>query len=250
MMKKNCSNYILLIAMILAPLSLNAAVTITADPYEDTVHHRVSLYLWGSGMSGNMGNAAGSAPVDISFEDILDNLEAGIMANYRLKKGHWAFNFDYIYLNVSPSSDMPPATVDLKQTIAELSVGYEVSPGLELLAGARYVDIDMNATINISPPPPAITGTDDWIDPIIGLDYRAALSDKWRFFGRADVGGFGVGSDLSYQLGAYFGYMPSKSWNLYAGYRHLDFDYKSDNDKKFFYDMTLSGPLVGFGYHF
>ena len=162
MMKKNCSNYILLIVMIFAPLSLNAAVTITADPYEDTVHHRLSLYLWGAGMSGNMGNAAGAAPVDISFEDILDNLEAGIMANYRLKKGHWAFNFDYIYLNVSPSSDMPPATVDLKQTIAELSVGYEVSPGLELLAGARYVDIDMNATINISPPPPAITGTDDW----------------------------------------------------------------------------------------
>lgn len=249
MMKKNRSNYILLIAMIFTPLSLNAAVTITADPYEDIVHHRVSLYLWGAGMSGNMGNAAGSAPVDISFEDILDNLEAGIMANYRLKKGHWAFNFDYIYLNVSPSSDVPPATVDLKQSIAELSVGYEVSPGLELLAGARYVDIDMNAIINIGPMP-TITGTDDWIDPIIGLDYRASLSDKWRFFGRADVGGFGVGSDMSYQLGAYFGYMPSKSWNLYAGYRHLDFDYKSDNDKKFFYDITLSGPLVGFGYHF
>ena len=131
-----------------------------------------------------------------------------------------------------------------------MSVGYEVSPGLDLLAGARYVDIDMNTTINITPTPPTITGADDWIDPIIGLDYRTALSDKWRFFGRADIGGFGVGSDMSYQLAAYFGYMPSKSWNLYAGYRHLDFDYKSDNDKKFFYDIALSGPLIGFGYHF
>jgi hypothetical protein len=247
-MKKYNALFALLI-IITAPLSLVAApVTITADPYKDAVHHRISLYLWGAGMSGNgnIGNAADSATVDTN----LDNLEAGLMANYRLKKGHWAFNFDYVYLNVTPTSDNPPADVDLKQSIAEISAGYEVSPGLELLAGVRYVDIDMKATIKITPPPPAITGTDDWIDPIVGLDYRAALSDKWRFFGRADVGGFGVGSDLTYQLAAYIGYMPSKSWNLYAGYRHLDFDYKSDNDKKFFYDMTLSGPLVGFGYHF
>ena len=248
-MKKNYSLFTLLV-ILATPLSLNAApVTITADPYKDTVSHRISLYLWGSGMSGNMGNAGGSAPVDIRFDDLLDNLEAGIMANYRLKKGHWALNLDYVYLNVSPTSDTPPATVDLKQTIAEVSVGYEVKPGLDLLAGARYVDIDMNATINIGPTLTA-TGADDWIDPIIGLDYRIALSDKWRFFGRADVGGFGMGSDMSYQLAAYFGYMPSKSWNLYAGYRHLDFDYKSDNDNKFFYDITLSGPLIGFGYHF
>ena len=249
-MKKYYSKFILLLTILAIPLSLNAAVTITADPYKDTVSHRISLYLWGSGMSGNMGNAVGSAPVDISFDDILDNLEAGIMANYRIKKGHWALNLDYIYLNISPTSETPPASVDLKQTIVELSVGYEVSPGLELLAGGRYVDIDMNATINIDPTPPAVTGADDWIDPIVGLDYRAALSDKWRFFGRADVGGFGVGSDLSYQLAAYLDYMPSKSWNLYAGYRHLDFDYKSDNDKKFFYDIALSGPLIGVGFHF
>jgi len=240
---------VLLITILITPLSLRAA-TITDDPSSAAVNHRVSLYLWGAGMKGNMGNAVGSAPVDLSFEDILDNLESGIMFNYRLHSGKWAFNLDYIYLNVSPTSDVPPASVDLKQSIAELSAGYAINPNLELLAGIRYVDIDMNATINITPTPPTITGADDWIDPIIGLDYRAALSDKWRFYGRADVGGFGVGSDLSYQLAGYFGYMPSKSWNLYAGYRHLDFDYKSDNDKKFFYDIALSGPLVGVGFHF
>jgi len=240
---------VLLITILITPLSLRAA-TITDNPSSAAVNHRVSLYLWGAGMKGNMGNAVGSAPVDLSFEDILDNLESGIMFNYRLHSGKWAFNLDYIYLNVSPASDVPPASVDLKQSIAELSAGYAINPNLELLAGIRYVDIDMNATINITPTPPTITGADDWIDPIIGLDYRAALSDKWRFYGRADVGGFGVGSDLSYQLAGYFGYMPSKSWNLYAGYRHLDFDYKSDNDKKFFYDIALSGPLVGVGFHF
>ena len=91
-MKKNYSAFILLATIFMTPLSLNAApVTITDDPYKETVSHRISLYLWGSGMKGHMGNAAGSAPVDISFDDLLDNLEAGIMANYRLKKGPLGF---------------------------------------------------------------------------------------------------------------------------------------------------------------
>lgn len=238
-----------MLAIFIAPLSLGA-VTITDDPYGTAVNHRVSLYLWGSGMKGHAGNAAGATPVDLTFDDILDNLEAGIMFNYRLDSGKWAFNLDYIYLNVSPTSDAPPASVDMKQTIAELSVGYAVNKKLELLAGIRYVDIATDTTIKITPTPPTVSSADDWIDPIIGLDFRTALSDKWRFYGRADVGGFGVGSDLSYQLAGYLGYMPSKRLNLYAGYRHLDFDYKSDNDKKFFYDIALSGPLVGAGYHF
>ena len=147
---------VLLITILITPLSLRAA-TITDDPSSAAVNHRVSLYLWGAGMKGNMGNAVGSAPVDLSFEDILDNLESGIMFNYRLHSGKWAFNLDYIYLNVSPASDVPPASVDLKQSIAELSAGYAINPNLELLAGIRYVDIDMNATINITPTPPVLS---------------------------------------------------------------------------------------------
>jgi len=220
------------------------------DSSKATDKHRFSMYLWGAGMSGNMGNAAGSAPLDISFEDLMDNLEAGLMANYRFKKDEWAFNFDYIYLNVSPSADAPPVDVDLKQSIVELSGGYEINKGLELLAGIRYIDISMQSTLKITPTPPTVNGDDDWVEPIVGLDYRKAISSKWSFYGRADVGGFGVGSDFSYQLAGYFGYMASDSWNLYAGYRHLDFDYKSDNAKKFFYDITISGPLIGFGYYF
>ena len=217
---------------------------------DEGLEHRISLYLWGAGLSGNVGNAAGSSPVDVSFGDILDNMEAAFMGNYRLKANKWAFGLDYIYLNISPTSDTPPATVDIKQSILELTGGYGLAPGLEVLAGIRYVDVSMNATLDILPTPPSISGEDDWVDPIIGLDYRTKLSDKWLFYGRGDIGGFKVGSDVTWQLAAYLGYVPSKNWNLFAGYRHLDFDYKSDNENRFFYDMGISGPLIGFGYFF
>jgi hypothetical protein len=236
-------NIVSLIAILLAPFSLQAA-----DDDGDR-RNQIALYLWGAGLSGHLGNKAGGVPVDVEFDDIWKNLEAGYMINYRHKGDKWAFGADYIYLNVTPSADKPPATLDLKQTIFELNVGYEIQPGLELLGGIRGVDIKSVVTFNLGPNP-TVNSSADWVDPIVGLDYRRSLSQKWVFYGRGDIGGFGVGSDLTWQLGAYFGYQPSKNWNLFGGYRHLSFDYKDDNANQFFYDIDISGPLLGVGFKF
>ena len=171
------------------------------------------------------------------------------MLYYRGEFDNWALNADYVYLNIAPTTDRPPATLDVKQTIWELSAGYEIQPGLEVLGGFRYVDLRTALTLNL-PTPRTTKTTEDWLDPIVGLDYRTALSNKWVFHGRADVGGFGVGSDLTWQLGAYFGYKPSPNWNLFGGYRHIVFDYESDDANQFFYDMSISGPLLGVSFRF
>ena len=226
------SSIIFLLALITAPLTLEAA------EQDEPRNHALALYLWGAGLEGHVGNKAGGLPVDASFSDILDNLEGALMVNYRGEFENWSLTADYIYLNIAPSTDTPPVTLDVKQTIWEVSAGYEIQPGLELLAGLRYVDLRTALTLNFLPsPPPTIKATEDWLDPIVGLDYRTALSDKWVFYGRADIGGFGVGSELTWQLGAYFGYKPSANWNLFGGYRHLAFDYESDDASQFFYDL-------------
>jgi len=215
--------------------------------------HTVNIYIWGAGLDGDTGGGAGSAPVDISFNDILDNMEGAFMGNYRAKRNQWAFNLDYIYLNLSPDSDKPPAEMNLKQHILELSAGYELAPGLDVIGGIRYVDLNIKTKFKGPLDKiPDFRISEDWLDPIIGLDYRTEFSEKWRFYSRGDVGGFGIGSgsELTWQLAAYIGYMPTKNWNLFAGYRHLDFDYESDDSNGFFYDIAVSGPLLGVGYHF
>jgi hypothetical protein len=235
---------ILLLASIASPLSLQAA------EQDEPRNHALALYLWGAGLDGHVGNKAGGLPVDVSFSDILDNLEGAFMVNYRGEFDNWALNADYIYLNIAPSTDKPSATLDVKQAIWEVSAGYEIRPGLELLAGLRYVDMRTALRLDFLPGSPTVNVAEDWLDPIVGLDYRTALSDKWVFYGRADIGGFGVGSELTWQLGAYFGYKPSPNWNLFGGYRHLVFDYESDDPSQFFYDMAISGPLLGVSFKF
>ncbi|MEA3277119.1 MAG: hypothetical protein U9Q81_17900 [Pseudomonadota bacterium] len=54
--------------------------------------HRFSVYLWGAGLDGESGNKFSSGEVEASFSDILSNLEAGFMVDYRGKKDRWAVN--------------------------------------------------------------------------------------------------------------------------------------------------------------
>ncbi len=234
---------VFLLASLASPLSLHAVEG------NESRNHALALYLWGASLDGHVGNKVGGLPVDASFSDIWDNLEGALMLYYRGEFDNWALNADYVYLNIAPTTDMPPATLDVKQTIWELSAGYEIQPGLEVLGGFRYVDLRTALTLNL-PTPRTTKTTEDWLDPIVGLDYRTALSNKWVFYGRADVGGFGVSSDLTWQLGAYFGYKPSTNWILFGGYRHLVFDYESDDANQFFYDLSISGPLLGVSFRF
>lgn len=129
-----------LLAVILLLASIASPLTLQAAEQDESRNHAMALYLWGAGLDGNVGNKAGSLPVDVSFGDILDNLEGVFMVNYRGEFDNWSLTADYIYLNIAPTSDRPSATLDVKQEIWEITAGYEVDPGLELLAGFRYVD--------------------------------------------------------------------------------------------------------------
>jgi hypothetical protein len=52
----------------------------------------VTPYIWGAGMDGSVG--AGELPtlnVDMSFSDILEHLDAGLMGAFEARKGRWSF---------------------------------------------------------------------------------------------------------------------------------------------------------------
>jgi hypothetical protein len=76
----------------------------------------------------------------------------------------------------------------------------------------------------------------------VGVRSRLPLAERLDLLLRADVGGFGVGSDLSYQLGAGVDWSFNQGFRVVVGYRHLYVDFDDDG---FEYDMATSGPLVG-----
>jgi opacity protein-like surface antigen len=62
-----------------------------------------------------------------------------------------------------------------------------------------------------------------------------------------DVGGFGVGSDLTWQAFGGVSYDINETWSIKAGYRALATDYENGG---FRLDAVSHGPVVGLGVRF
>lgn len=230
--------------------------------------HTVTPYLWGSGMSGKtaVGTATPAGPleadVDVGFDDILSNLKFGIMGSYRGDRSDgWVVMADYIYMSLEadkPSNVGPvlvDTTVEVQQTAFEFDLGYRVNDQVTVFAGLRYNDVDADLDVVRTGPGAgasrAASKGDSWIDPVVGVTARYPINETWSLGVRGDVGGFGVGSDLTWQMMASVNWKVRDNLEVVAGYRYLDADYEDGSGADLFkYDMVTSGPGIGVSFKF
>lgn len=95
--------------------------------------------------------------------------------------------------------------------------------------------------------PNTISGSKAWIDPIVGFRARYNFTDHLYAAAKADIGGFGIGSDLSWQAFGALGYQFNNHWSSELGYRYLSVDYAKDG---FVYDAAMGGAFVGLKFTF
>jgi hypothetical protein len=88
---------------------------------------------------------------------------------------------------------------------------------------------------------------DFWFDPIIGLRGRYNLNSSWYLTVNGDIGGFGAGSELTWQANGALGWQVTESIYAEAGYRALGIDYRSDG---LIYDVITQGAQITMGLKF
>ena len=188
----------------------------------------------------------------------LDSLLA-LMGYVEARKGPWGIYGDVVWGNFdfsggavtqrNPIADLKvsaraKAGLGYEITMAEGGLTYEVanwggarsSTALDLLGGARYwnQELDLSLAVDTSVDlgnlglersgsrAVARSGTLEWVDPFVGLRVRHELAPGRELQFLGDIGGFGVGSDLT--------------WQLFAGY---SFDFS-------LWQSTLLHGLVGY----
>lgn len=87
---------------------------------------------------------------------------------------------------------------------------------------------------------------DSWADPLIGLRGRLNLNKVFYLAGETDVGGFGIGSDITFQ--AYGGIGCELTRNLFSevGYRFLYDDFR-DESVGYLYQLSTHGVQLKVG---
>jgi len=92
-----------------------------------------------------------------------------------------------------------------------------------------------------------ISRDDGWFDPYVGLHTRYNFNKTLYTAVRGEVGGFGVGADLMWQVEAVLGINLTRNIFSEIGYRALAADFEKDN---FTFDIVLHGPQITTGITF
>jgi hypothetical protein len=249
----------LLAAALVVGVSLPAAAQETSATTPGGWSFALTPYIWFASLDGDVGVAPNlpTASVDADFDDIIENADFAFMLAAEARRGRFGVLTDINYLSLSDDGDTPgplfgDAKVEVDTLFATIGGFYRAVAGerlsLDGVAGARiwYIDSEIDLSTGLLPGRDA--GDDElWADPIIGLRWHTRLGRGFFIAGAADVGGFGVASDSTWELLGTLGYQFSDWFAARAGYRHLKVDYE---DGGFVWDVELSGPIVGATFRF
>lgn len=210
------------------------------------------FYLWAVNMEGDVTVRGTTAPIELEFGDIFDRLEGVLTAHFEAwYKEKWGFLADLNYVSIGDGLETRLLTldVDFETVITELGAFYRFTHGshaFEPLAGIRYTSMEVKVDI-VGARPRSLKETKNWVDPIVGLRYKYHITDKWLVSARGDIGGFGVGSQFTWNLVGLIYFEPWRHVGFFGGYRALDVDFqKGSGIDKFRYDVLMHGPLLGF----
>ena len=219
------------------------------------------LFFWGMGISGDATTGNATAPLDIGFADIWDNLEGIFTVHFEARKDKWTIFSEIQYADLGPEVNLKlgpaeaVADIGFKNTMFELGGAYAFretqNTRWEILGGLRYTDqdLDVDATLTFPDPDKVLNvdmkGGDNWTHAIVGTRFFGTMSDRWTFVARTDVG-YGGSDNKAFNAQAMFDYRFNHWGSVFFGYKYLKYDY--DNDKTtntYAYDAYQSGPLAG-----
>ena len=214
-------------------------------------HFSVSPYLWIPWVYGTIGANGHDAKFYTTPGELFSHFRFGLLGVVETDYKRVVVPVDFIWLRLGDDkalANIPAESADVKVDAFILTpkVGYRVIDlkmlKIDALAGFRFWHLGQNLQFNSSILGFNLSGSQNWVDPLVGGRIVGLLSPKVEVTIGGDVGGWGVGSQLDYQTFALLGYRIKPALVLQAGYRYLSVDYT--NGTKIF-DSGFSGPLLG-----
>jgi len=216
----------------------------------------VSPYLWLPGVYGTVGAFDRDTGVSASPIDLLSHFRFGLMGAVDARWKRLVLPLDMVWSRLADDKAVPrlglgATTADVKVSIFLLTpkVGVRLldEPKIkcDFLTGFRYWRLGQNLHFSPSILNLNFSASQNWVDPLVGGRIEAPLSSKFVATVFGDVGGWGTGSQLEYQVGGVLGYKLKETATLQAGYRYLAVDYYGGGVRQPVFDAHLSGVLLG-----
>lgn len=252
---------------------------------------RFTTYGWLPWLSGDVAVKGRTLDVSVAPNEILEHLDWSTLPSWmsyaEARYGRLSLFNDIVYSKVSGSRDFAKSSsrriinaslgvnveVDYEEATVELGGAYEIWSGampgvpggsaIDFLVGGRYwhqetdVSADFATTVDLGGltisggRAIAKSGSVDWIDPFFGARLRHQFAPGQELVVRGDIGGFGAGSEFTWQVLATYNWqmciLDGLAIDAYVGYRALSVDYsQGSGDTRYEYSVLQQGPVIGF----
>jgi hypothetical protein len=216
-------------------------------------HFAVSPYLWFPGVHGTIGARGHDASIHVSPGDLLSHFRFGLMGLVDTRYKRIVIPVDMMWVRLGANNALPltdeavTAHVKGDEFILTPKIGYRLVDSeivkIDALTGFRYWHFGANLRLSTSETSTqTVSGSENWVDPLVGGRILANLSPKVSVSIGGDVGGWNTGSLLDYQIGGVLGYRVKPAVVLQAGYRYLAVDYRNRGTT---INTVTSGVLFG-----
>ena len=154
--------------------------------------------------------------VDVPFERLLKDLSFGAMLAVDVEKGRFGIGVNGLFARVSPDSEIghdrdrryerqraarcPALLPRARMAVWRVVLGRAAAPVVAPEAGFRYTYMRTELEVRGGP---TVDGSESWVDPLIGSRIGLELTDRWAIIGEGNFGGFGVGSDFTWNVQAF-----------------------------------------------
>ena len=245
------------------------------EPGADGWSFNPSPFIWALGLDGDATVKGVSGSINASFVDIMEESDSIFAYNGRFEavNGDWTIQLTPTYIKIgADDNDITNTSIKFDATstlaIVETTLLYRVAEwpvsanqslrqtiSFEPLLGGRYTYMKGKLDFRGGPFGGSSVDQDkDWFDPFVGGRFKVTLAERLSLSLRGDIGGFGVGSDVTWQTVGLIGYgfdLFGREASVIAGYRALHQDYESGSGRdKFEWDMTMHGPVLGMSVRF
>jgi hypothetical protein len=173
------------------------------------------------------------------------------MGAAEIRDGPYGLMLDYIHApvkagvstrNVLFGSGTGGLVIDAGTTMAMYRPLADSAQQLDVGLGVRGWGLsgDISLSRGLLPPVSVSSGL-SWADPLVGLRYRRDLGNGYSSTFYGDVGGFGIGAHIDWQLLATLDYTLRPGLDLHAGFRALNFNYTGTRAG---FDVHMYGPII------
>ncbi len=233
----------------------------------------VAGYLWMANLQGSNTIGALTVPIEVDFSTIWDNLDGAFAAHIEARKGAWGAFFDVSYFAIGkddieislpnappqagqlPEDLLPTIDISFSNSIFEAMANYRFgseTSALDVFGGIRYNRLAQDVVVG---GPGDLSGGYDvnWTDPVFGGRYLHRVRDRVLILLRGDVGGFGAGSEFTWNVSGGVSIDVHRRIGLDFLYKYMDIEYRDGTKGTidfFEYVSTTQGVLLGLSFYF